>query len=263
MKRKLESPVSEENQMFLGEFPIISSTGHETQRIFCVANKVRSYTADVSFAYFAEQLDISSAISHNGIDNHLMPRLILMRDIYNKLISKLKSEKSCGELSGESLLDLAYTRKVLPPKFYLSLDQQGSLKEIKADIFHREFSEIYGDLVDRVCTEFDVQNAKTTRDWLHEERIILPVASGYTFELTKPSGHFQTFEIHADESVDYSRLSDLSERFMELAKSSLGERINIYDDKFTNCKFRVSLDFFVPRKLSAINLERFLIDNGK
>jgi hypothetical protein len=263
MKEKLESPISEKDQMFLGEFPIISSTGHETQRIFYVANKDGSYTTDVSFAYFAEQLDISSAISHNGIDKHLVPRLTLMRDIYTKLISKLKSEKPCGELFGESLLDLAYTQKVLPPKFYLSLDQQGSLKENKADILPREFSEIYGNLVERVCTEFDVQNDKTISDWLHEERIILPVAPGYTFELTKPLGHFQTFEIHADESVDYSRLSDLSERFIELAKSSLGERINIYEDKFTNCNFRVSLDFFVPRKLSAMNLERFLIENGK
>lgn len=248
-----------EEKKFLDEFPIISSSGYDLYRRLVVSNKEKSYTTDVIVHCIPEQLGIISAISHEGIDSHLLPRLTLVRDVYNKLVEKLKNEKPNGEIFGKNFFDLAFSEKVLPPRFYLSLDQQGLLRDYKT---HKaeEFSEIYTDLVNRVCAEYNISDTRTTDDWLHGERIILPVRKGYTFELTKPTGFIQTFEIHADNNQDYTSLENLSETFMKLAKTCLGEKINIYDDKFINCHFNISLDITVPKKLSGRTIERFLLN---
>lgn len=246
---------------FLGKFPIINSGGYDLYQRLVVSNLDGSYTTDVIFNCFQGQLDITSAISHEEIDRHLIPRLQLVRDVYNELVRKLKIEKPNGEVFGESFFELAFTKRVLPPKFYLSLDQQGSLREIKENIKSEEFSEIYAGLVNRICDKYDIKNVSTQEDWLHEERIILPVAKGYTFELTKPTGHIQTFEIHADNNVGYTKLPSFSTVFRQLAKDSLGEKIKVYDnDELTNCNFRISLDLSVPEKLTASGIEQKLLE---
>jgi hypothetical protein len=250
-----------EEKKFLRKFPIIDSSGYDLYRRVVVGNLDKSYTVDVIFNCFQRQLDISCTISHEEIDRHLVPRLLLVRDIYNQLVRNLKNEKPKGEVFGESFLDLAFSKRVLPPKFYLSLDQQATLKEIKAEINAEEFADIYSNLVNRICDQYDIQNIRTEKDWLHEERIILPVARGYTFEMTKPTGFIQTFEIHADNNVDYTKLPVFSEAFRQLAKESLGEKIKVYDnDELTNCNFRISLDISVPERLTAAGIEQKLLE---
>lgn len=248
----------EEN--FLGEFPILRSGGYDLYRTLSVSDKSRRYSVDVILNCIeGEQLDISSAISHEGIDMHLLPRLRLVRDIYNKLTATLNQNNPNGTIFAKKVLDLAFTKKVLPPKFYLSLDQQGLLREIKSEIKAEEFIELYRNLVNRICEKYEIREARTTEDWLHEERIILPVCEGYTFELTKPTGFCQTFEIHANNLVYYELLPKLSHELMEIARASLSEKIKIYDYKFANCNFLVSLDISVPKMLNKSSLERLLI----
>nr|MBP7708771.1 hypothetical protein [Candidatus Pacearchaeota archaeon] len=79
-----------EQTKFLGKFPYKVMLSHETQRILEVSDQTGRYNTNLSFAYYPEQIEISTAMSHEGIDKHLIPRLNLLRELYNAISQDLK-----------------------------------------------------------------------------------------------------------------------------------------------------------------------------
>lgn len=234
---------------FLGKFPIKGSSGHSTHRIIRVANEQGTNETEVSLCGMEGQIDVCASMAYEGMpEPKVLSQLILFRDLFNGLMTEIKE----GKLDG-----LTVTRQVLPPRFYLSLEQEGCLRDLQTK--PEDLREDYLKLVSDICTFYGVFGVQCEDDWLHERRIILPVAKGYTVELTKPTGHSQTFEIHADNNVDYSLLRTLSERFDAMAKGDLGNKIKIYDDRIINCSFRISFDTSTPQILTGESLEKRLM----
>ena len=246
----------DEQKKYLGKFPILESSGHEIQRILKVADLNKKYDTDLSLAYisgeFQEPLElhISTAISHETIDEHLIPRLTLVRDLYNATIDYLVQQK---------LLNLTQTEKVLPPRFSLKLLNQSTFNRCDADPDLGEFKGLYEKIAQKLCDEYGIKNTRTEEDWIHEERIVLPVLEGYTVEMTKPTFHFQNFEVGANNKVGYEELTSISREMMKAVREIIGDRINIDETPYTSCSFYIHLDISQQKLLEAKNLEKLLL----
>jgi len=238
-------------EKFLGKFPILGRTGWDTTKILYLSSEDRKYQTDLTTNLFPdEEIHITSAISHEGLDKSLQQRLLLMRDLYNEILKRFAQD---------NMLDLTTTGRVLEPRFRLtSLCEGLSSKAFERD--YDEFRKAYTELTNDLINKFGIKNTAVKGDWLHFERIVLPVFEHYSLQLVKPTNHVNTFEVCADNHSDYARLTELSKILADKAKVHLEGLIKVYDkDYYTTCSFGIDLDIRKNKELAASVFERLLL----
>jgi hypothetical protein len=238
-------------EKFLGRFPIKGLRGHETHRVLRLSNESGTNEIDLSLIHMEGQIDIHTCWTCEKVNGLFVPQLVLIRDLYNETLAALKMG---------ALFDLTQTRKVMPPKFDISMEQQGNL--ITAKTTPDDLRENYHRLVQDICTKYGIRinEAQCEKDYVHQRRMILPVMKGYSIQITVPDGLTQTFEVHADNSVDYTHLDEISRELGPMLKRNLNDKIKVYDDRITTCIFNIHLDTSAPKRLDGKILERLVLN---
>ena len=238
-------------EKFLDKFLIDDESNINIQRILHLKDEKEMYRTDLSILTYPTEIQISSAMNHEGFDEHTVPRLRFMGDLYNTIYDYFVKKDAIKRMTSDN---------VLHPRFHLDVTHQETIKDISYENDPSIFLADYTRLIEMLNTIYDVHEVGVEKDWIHDEKAVLTPFEHYGIELTKPSNsHFVNFSVTADEHADYSRLEEISTTVRKAAEECLSDLITFYDnDPMIGCHFWVNIDIKPTGLLTAPIVQGYL-----
>lgn len=236
--------MEEETKLFLETFPIEKTVPIGNQKRLYLKDASQQYRVDLSIVTDSREseVQISSAIAHEGYDQHLLPRLRLMRNLYNTISAKLEEEGFTERMNSD---------QVLKPNFHLAVTQQEAVKGQEYEAIPCIFDAAYARLVDYLMELYGLDEVKVEEDPIHETKQVLTPFEHYGIEIAKPITHFPEFRVTADELTDYSRLKELSAIVESATKSHLSNVVKFFgNEPRTDCLFWINVDLNLGHHLT-------------
>ncbi len=225
---------TEARKLFLNKFPIDRVVDIDKQRLFYLLDQSNTYPVELSFIQYPEEAQISCAMTHEGLDEKLSPRLNLMSDLYKTLRGTIKLRGFEKNM---------FTSRVLPPKFFLEVSEEISFLGESYENNPERFREAYTNLFESLSLRLGVERMVLGEDYLHGEKAILGPFEDFRIEVPKPTGCFLSLNICASENADYSRIPEIYKILFETGKEKLVPLAKFYNNEpTTNCNFHIKLD---------------------
>ena len=240
-----------ETQKFLGRFPIISEFDGDAYKNITLSDETGRYQTRLVFLGYPNELQISSTVSHEGIDEHLLPRIKLVRDLYNSTREFFVNNNLERKMNSE---------RVPAPNFLLYIGFQGSDRRGGLEKNPQSYLSAYDSLIQNLCKRYDIPKVDVEKDILHDEKAVLVPAEHYRFEISKPNSHFPEFAACADSETDYERLVEFYSVLRDSSQEFLKPLIKIpeAEDAVTTCSFWISLDLTKDKELSMGSIRGLL-----